>query len=300
MNPDKDYYAVLGVLPAAEDVVIRAAYRALAQRYHPDRCGGPQPNAHIRMSELNEACAVLSDAEQRTAYDRRRRAATHAGAAPLGSAEEGDPPGGDPLEQDWRVALKHFPDLAMHEDRLSQFSRRLSKAFRAFVLDTGQFEQRELLAGLMEGCFLAAYFGEDERVLGFARRLILAKQRKAALALNEAVRVLRGGADSARIVARIARDFDLRHLAIDKEEFGSLLARARVATAATDLFMKLLVELGATCTAAGRGVSPGRATAESPCRVEFDGRSFEFASEFEFRAWVRRDVMPMAEQVARR
>lgn len=33
----KDYYATLGVTPQAEDVVIKAAYRALAQRYHPDR-----------------------------------------------------------------------------------------------------------------------------------------------------------------------------------------------------------------------------------------------------------------------
>ena len=32
MDATKDYYAILGVLPTAEDVVIRAAYKALAQR----------------------------------------------------------------------------------------------------------------------------------------------------------------------------------------------------------------------------------------------------------------------------
>ena len=37
-----DYYAVLGVNPGAEDIVIRAAYKALAQRYHPDRFSGPE------------------------------------------------------------------------------------------------------------------------------------------------------------------------------------------------------------------------------------------------------------------
>ena len=30
MNPDKDYYRILGVLDDAEDIVIRAAYRVLA------------------------------------------------------------------------------------------------------------------------------------------------------------------------------------------------------------------------------------------------------------------------------
>ena len=41
-----DHYATLGVLPDAEDIVVRAAYRALAQRYHPDRCAA-DPDARI-------------------------------------------------------------------------------------------------------------------------------------------------------------------------------------------------------------------------------------------------------------
>ena len=36
----KDYYLILGVLPDAQDVVIKAAYKALVQRYHPDRFQG--------------------------------------------------------------------------------------------------------------------------------------------------------------------------------------------------------------------------------------------------------------------
>jgi len=33
----KDHYQILGVIQDAEDIVIKAAYRALAQRYHPDK-----------------------------------------------------------------------------------------------------------------------------------------------------------------------------------------------------------------------------------------------------------------------
>ena len=36
----KDYYRTLGVLDDAEDIIIRAAYKALAQRYHPDKWKG--------------------------------------------------------------------------------------------------------------------------------------------------------------------------------------------------------------------------------------------------------------------
>jgi molecular chaperone DnaJ len=36
----RTFYQILGVQPDAEDVVIKAAYRALSQRYHPDKWAG--------------------------------------------------------------------------------------------------------------------------------------------------------------------------------------------------------------------------------------------------------------------
>ena len=71
-NPIQDYYAILGVHPSAEDIVIRAAYKALAQRYHPDRFAGSKEEAHRRMSDLTEAYEVLADPVRRPKYDRRR------------------------------------------------------------------------------------------------------------------------------------------------------------------------------------------------------------------------------------
>jgi curved DNA-binding protein CbpA len=59
-----DFYEVLQVGRRAEHVVIRAAYRALARKYHPD-FGGDQ----ARMIALNEAWRVLGDHIRRTAYD---------------------------------------------------------------------------------------------------------------------------------------------------------------------------------------------------------------------------------------
>ncbi len=63
---------MLGVLPTAEDFVIRAAYKALAQRYHPDRVVGDRPTANARMAEINQAYEVLSDTACRRAYDTAR------------------------------------------------------------------------------------------------------------------------------------------------------------------------------------------------------------------------------------
>lgn len=54
----------------AEAVVIKAAYRALAQRYHPDKYPGDPVVARAKMEELNEAYEVLSKPQRRQALDR--------------------------------------------------------------------------------------------------------------------------------------------------------------------------------------------------------------------------------------
>lgn len=67
-----DCYAILGVNPAAEDVVIGAAYRALMRHYHPDT--NPDPTAQARVREITAAYAVLRDPAKRAEYDAQRAA----------------------------------------------------------------------------------------------------------------------------------------------------------------------------------------------------------------------------------
>ena len=66
----KDYYAVLGLLHSAEDVVIKAAFKALAQRYHPDKFKGDPNVAKAKMEAFNEAYQVLSNPPLRQEHDR--------------------------------------------------------------------------------------------------------------------------------------------------------------------------------------------------------------------------------------
>src|SRR5690242_21899279 len=64
----QNLYAILGVETTASTEEIRAAYRSLAQRFHPDH----NPNdmaAAQRMQEINEAFAVLTAPERRHRYD---------------------------------------------------------------------------------------------------------------------------------------------------------------------------------------------------------------------------------------
>jgi len=64
----RDYYEVLGVPRTATPEEIKSAFRNLARQYHPDV--NKSPDAEEKFKEINEAYAVLSDAEKRAAYDR--------------------------------------------------------------------------------------------------------------------------------------------------------------------------------------------------------------------------------------
>lgn len=66
---DPDYYAILQVSGSADQEVIRAAYRSLARKYHPDQSGASSP---ARMRQINEAYEALGDPVRRRAYDQSR------------------------------------------------------------------------------------------------------------------------------------------------------------------------------------------------------------------------------------
>lgn len=64
----KDYYSILGVPRGAAEKDIKAAYRRLARKYHPDVNPGDKV-AEAKFKEINEAYEVLSDPEKRKKYD---------------------------------------------------------------------------------------------------------------------------------------------------------------------------------------------------------------------------------------
>ncbi len=76
----KDYYEILSVSRTATEVEIKAAYRKLAIKHHPDKNPGDH-TAEEKFKEAAEAYSVLSDAQKRASYDRFGHAGVGAGAA---------------------------------------------------------------------------------------------------------------------------------------------------------------------------------------------------------------------------
>jgi curved DNA-binding protein CbpA len=90
-----NHYAVLGVLPSASVEEIRASYRQLAKRYHPDVPGG---SARF-FARIREAYEVLCEPTQRRAYDASWQAAAvppRPAAAQAGSPRPGAPGDAEP------------------------------------------------------------------------------------------------------------------------------------------------------------------------------------------------------------
>ena len=72
----RDPYRILGVLPEADPDVVRAAYRVLARKLHPDgQTGPPDPATDAKLKDLNWAYAQVRDAEARLSFARARFAA---------------------------------------------------------------------------------------------------------------------------------------------------------------------------------------------------------------------------------
>lgn len=213
----KDYYAILGVVPIAEDIVIKAAYKALAQRYHPDRNSG-SPEAAAKMSEINEAYNILSDPAKRADYDKAREGKEgDFGDWVHEEAEDGTASSFDPLEKDWAFAVGFYPDLTEINSRLSKISHMLAFSYRAGLLDTKAFEKRYELAKTLEEVFLQTYFGSNPKIVAFARELALAGNRAASKVLNDSIRVLGSNVPADRIINKICKDFEFETKEMKKQ-----------------------------------------------------------------------------------
>ena len=105
-------YQILGLDPKAEDVVIKAAFKALAQKYHPDKAKGNKEEATQLMVRLNEAYQTLMDANSRLKYDQKleqlkksKDAATQSAVQPQSTSQTNKP------------SHSHFSKEAHHEPK---------------------------------------------------------------------------------------------------------------------------------------------------------------------------------------
>jgi hypothetical protein len=180
----RTYYDVLGVAADTPDVVIKAAFRALAKEYHPDRANAESGDTD-KFIEIQTAYAVLSKPESRSEYDAELRE-----TFPSLAAGDGIPGRAlSPLH--WPSVPYSSADIERICARLSLYSEALAQSFHEALLRGECTPDPWRFADEMEKSFFREYFGEDPDVQAFARLLLLGSRTGAALTLNQ---LMAGGA----------------------------------------------------------------------------------------------------------
>lgn len=136
MHP-RNAYLILGISPRASQEAIRAAYRELARRYHPDRAG---PSGAARFHEATEAYRVLSDPESRRAHNRELGLSSESPSAePLTSARwpAAEPLAAEPfsLRVSLHAAHPFLEEAFLHWTRRHFTDRHLARSGRRQPMD---------------------------------------------------------------------------------------------------------------------------------------------------------------------
>lgn len=198
-----NHYQALGVNQEAEPEVIKAAYKALSNKYHPDK--NSSKSAGIKMRAINEAYEILSDSSKRSEYDKEL---SKGGKE---SEENFDDDNAESVfndfdkqtSEDWSFAVEYFPNIDANYKSLSRISLRTANTYRLQLLANKKYKEADLLASSYKDVFLRKTFGSDSRVRFFGEQLLLNKDIDAAQELNRAVCMFQGQADIREIAEKI-------------------------------------------------------------------------------------------------
>ncbi|MEK7810231.1 MAG: J domain-containing protein, partial [Pseudomonadota bacterium] len=186
MSVTDDYYNVLGVVPSAENAVIKGAYRALVVIYHPDKNASSE--AREKIIAINIAYETLSDPSRRQQYDTTREKQSHNASSSEFDCET--PFATDPLEKAWAIAVGFYPSIDSDYNDLANISWRLAFAYKLQLLENQEYANSKYASNKLKTEYLTRYFGKDEQVRDYAEQLIKARELQAAIYLNDIVNVM--------------------------------------------------------------------------------------------------------------
>ena len=236
----KNHYAVLGVTETAEDVVIKAAYKALIQVYHPDKFAGDKQQAEAKTKEINEAYAVLSDPQRRREYDEILKRQGRAYDPSYDNQDRQQNAAADAyLQERWEIARNYVTNLDKLHDELLAISPSLAFTFKLMLLENKQFGEAVKLAKTIEFAYLKLYFGGSQKVQAFAKWLLVNKHREAAKELNSVISVVGSSIDENYMIEKISDKYNL-----DFYKSSTIGATENSTTKLSQVFLGLFRDLG--------------------------------------------------------
>ncbi|WP_024610700.1 DnaJ domain-containing protein [Pseudoalteromonas sp. TB64] len=228
-----NYYNILGISPSAESEVIKAAYRALSKKYHPDVSSSEV--SKVRMQEINVAYDTLSNKAKRKAYDDELASR---GSFDFTQENKGQGTSFE-FESDWLLATEYYPEIEAVLERLNKFSYDLGMTFKVYLLECKSFNEANSIASKMEDKFLRTYFGTHNQVQALARQVIVENRSEIAAELNQGVKVL--GNSQGSLILRRAKEKYPDYFKEDKNTDSDIPALVTV------LFIILCIFIAIAC-----------------------------------------------------
>jgi curved DNA-binding protein CbpA len=192
MNPNKDYYAILGVLPSIEATALDAVYKSLVKKYHPDVFKGDKKIGEEKTKDINEAYGILRDPAKRKEYDQTRlnQNKGYGSFEQDNNYDEQNETIFAQINSDWEIVKEFYPDAEKWRELLSKLSYSLACSYQFIIITQKASEICGQIGDKLRKEYLELYFGSDYRIQNFAEVLITIKRKDAAVYLNNVIRVL--------------------------------------------------------------------------------------------------------------
>lgn len=176
-----DPFEVLGVSRTASPEVIRAAYRALAKEFHPDRASGNNG----RMAELNAAYEILNSEEKRAYYLKNEAPHIEPHHKPAAAIQRTIY-----KSREWQVAATAFPAITDLYLQLERIHPTLAERFAQSLLAEKKFEMLDYKSSRIRFDFLRENFGHDWRLQELGKYLLIGQMLDDVDRLKEMLSVL--------------------------------------------------------------------------------------------------------------
>ena len=206
MDFQKDYYAILGCAPTADQAVIQAAYRALAKKHHPDANQGSE-ESKAKFQEIQEAYEVLSDLTKRTYYDSMRAGTGGREYAPGEEPNNAADAENEFIARRWNIIKEYYPQIDLQASELAKISPNLKSIFQSIIIETKDFENSSEIFLAVEGVYITKYFGNNKQINAFASHLLrgfeIPNRKLALLELNQVMVAMGGNAPADKVIKNI-------------------------------------------------------------------------------------------------
>ena len=215
----KNYYHILGLSFESnpENSLIDAAYKALVKLYHPDIYKGNNRDLKRKITELNEAYEILSNANKKKKYDEQLSFFHKKNSYDFSDQhlEDTEKFNDKFFNNDWEIATIVYPELEEKIYKLNLYSKKLTLQFQFYLLETKKFHKNSDIMNKFINAFIEKKFGSSKLINKLSRFLIENKKKKEALYLNKLVKVVGSKSEKKIIDAffkhypKIEHDFSL-------------------------------------------------------------------------------------------